>query len=147
MMSVMDGTNVSLIPTRTISENNNENNNNENSNENQPVVVVTAPAPTPEPIKQGISFNDSDLGVVLYQEEDADGNPTLAVYDMINDGANGSYMFTISQDDLAPFVNNAPAENTLLNAGGHVAVYVLTTGELQINVGPDSEGKISRQDF
>lgn len=108
--------------------------------------VVNNPVVNPPVVNgrddNGISFNDSDLGVVLYQSQDANGNASLDIYDMKNAGTEGAYMFSVTQEDLAAYVGNAPAENTLLKAGGHVSVYILTTGEIQMNVGPDSEGKI-----
>jgi hypothetical protein len=111
---------------------------------NPPVVNNPAPAnPPAQPGNPGeISFNDSDLGVALVQTQDANGAHVLEVYDMHNHTSNGNFMFSITQDDLAPFAGNPPAANTLLHAEGHVAVYVLSTGEIQMNVGPDSEGKI-----
>jgi hypothetical protein len=114
------------------------------NNCNPPVVNNPAPANSPaQPGNPGeISFNDSDLGVALVQTQDANGAYVLEVFDMHNHTSNGNFMFSITQDDLAPFVGNPPAANTLLHAEGHVAVYVLSTGEIQMNVGPDSEGKI-----
>ena len=35
----------------------------------------------------------------------------------------------------------APSENTLNASVGSVDVYILTTGEIQFNIGPDAEGK------
>jgi hypothetical protein len=103
----------------------------------------STPAPTATPAPPaGFSLNDTDLGVVLFNETDEDGQPVLEIYDLINDGTEGNYLFTITQDDLAPFLAELPEENTLLRSEGHVSVYLLTTGEIQLNIGPDSEGKI-----
>jgi hypothetical protein len=103
------------------------------------IPPVGAPSDTGRPGE--LSFNDSDLGVILHQTSDENGNMTLEVYDIFNHSSRGNLLFTVTHEDLAQFVGNLPAENTLLYSIGHVAVYVLTTGEIQMNVGPDSEGK------
>ena len=47
----------------------------------------------------------------------------------------------VTEDDIAPFVDNAPAENTLIASAGGVNVYVLTSGVISFIIGPDAEGK------
>jgi hypothetical protein len=116
-----------------------------NNSENNTVVTPAAPpvrAASDTGREGEISFNDTDLGVVLHQASDANGNATLEVLDMHNNATLGSVLFTVTHEDLVQFVDNLPVENTLLYSVGHVSVYVLTTGEIQMNVGPDSEGKI-----
>jgi hypothetical protein len=106
-------------------------------------VVVATPAPVQNTDEsEGISFNDSDLGVSLYVGQDENGLPMLEVYETQNQGANGNFALTVTQDDLAQFVDALPAENVLLKSAGHITIYVLTTGEIAIFVGPDSEGKV-----
>lgn len=92
--------------------------------------------------EDNVQFNDSDLAVSLFKIENEDGTTALDFYDMTNNASQGEFLFSLTPDILAPFIGNPPAENTALFEGGHLGVYVLTTGEIQVNVGPDSEGKI-----
>jgi hypothetical protein len=75
---------------------------------------------------------DSNIAI-LYPEGESIG---LYLYDGEQYLAN-----FVSEADLTAYEDNAPAENTLLASTGAVSVYVLTTGEIQFNIGPDAEGK------
>jgi hypothetical protein len=77
--------------------------------------------------------------VALYENSDEDGNPSLDIYG-VNDLGQGYYLLSVTQEliDVEP----SSIENILIAQTGTVAVYMLTTGEIQINVGPDKEGKI-----
>lgn len=77
----------------------------------------------------------------IYNSLDDDGNPSLDVYG-INDEGEGYYQFTVTQDDLAPFIDNPPEENTEIDSVDGVVLSVLDTGEFQLNIGPDDEGKV-----
>ena len=110
------------------------------------------PTPTPAPIvlmptyhainmDTSVSFNDSDVGVVLYKVQGDADNIKMDVYGLKNGGSESSYLFSISQADLAAYAKH-PAKDTLLASMGDVSVYLLTTGEIQVNAGPDSEGKM-----
>ena len=92
--------------------------------------------------EDNVQFNDSDLAVSLFKVENEDGSVVLDFYDTTNNATQGEFLFSLTPDVLAPFIGNPPAENTALFEGGHLGVYVLSTGEVQVNVGPDSEGKI-----
>ena len=92
--------------------------------------------------EDNVQFNDSDLAVSLFKVENEDGSVVLDFYDTTNNATQGEFLFSLTPDVLAPFMGNPPAENTALFEGGHLGVYVLSTGEVQVNVGPDSEGKI-----
>lgn len=91
------------------------------------------------PINEGNSENE----VAVYNATDDNGDPSLHIYN-INDEGNGTLALAITQDIIAPYIDNPPAENTelLTSADGKVTLYILDTGELQINSGPDAEGKI-----
>jgi hypothetical protein len=80
-------------------------------------------------------FTGSDLAV--YPGRDSEGNVILNIYGVDADG-NGYYLFSISPSDFG----DAPDENTELKTVGNVTLYQLTTGELQLNIGPDAEGKV-----
>jgi hypothetical protein len=103
-------------------------------------VVPAAPAPVVN-YEENISFNDSDLGVALFKSEDANGQQQMDLFNVQDGTTNGKYMFSVTQQDIAPYMTEHPAKNTLLASGEGVAVYVLTTGEIQVNAGPDAEGK------
>ncbi len=47
----------------------------------------------------------------------------------------------VTPDDLEVYADNPPEQNTLLRKVGRIAVYILTTGQIQFNFGPDVEGK------
>ena len=77
-------------------------------------------------------------GLAIYESEDGVG---LDLYG-INDEGDGKLIGSITQDMIEVYAENPPDENTLIESfGDNVNVYVLTTGEIQINVGPNEEGK------
>lgn len=76
----------------------------------------------------------------VYPETDVDGNPELRVY-AIGEAGKGEYQFTVTLADLQPWVDNPPASNTEIKAGEKAALYALDSGEFQISLGPDDEGK------
>jgi hypothetical protein len=92
----------------------------------------------------GDSLNSNGkLEAQIFNAEDDNGDPILHVYE-INDAGDGEFSFAITQADLAPFIDNPPANNTEIksSASGKVTLYVLDTGEFQINIGPDEEGNV-----
>jgi hypothetical protein len=92
----------------------------------------------------GDSLNaNGKLEAQIFNAEDDNGDPILHIYE-INDEGEGEFSFAITQDDLAPFLDNPPANNTEIksSASGKVTLYVLDTGEFQINIGPDEEGNV-----
>jgi hypothetical protein len=105
-----------------------------------PVVIPAAPVFVVN-YEENVSFNDSDLGVALFKSEDANGQQQMDLFNIQDGTTNGKYMFSVTQKDIAPYMTAHPEKNTLLASGNGVAVYVLTTGEIQVNAGPDAEGK------
>lgn len=91
------------------------------------------------PLNQGNSENE----IAIYNATDDNGEPVLHVYD-INAEGEGTLALEITPDIIAPYIDNPPGENTALmtSENGQVTLYILDTGELQINSGPDAEGKI-----
>lgn len=82
-----------------------------------------------------------DLTSALYAAYDSDGNPTIRVYDIAADSTGmlrGDYAYELFE----PYLTNPPAVNTVLGTLGKTKLIALTTGQFQINVGPDAEGKI-----
>ncbi|MEQ8674018.1 MAG: hypothetical protein RLP44_24745 [Aggregatilineales bacterium] len=88
-----------------------------------------------------INYNVNEIAA--YNATDDNGEPALHIYD-INTEGDGTLALEITQDIIAPYIDNPPAENTALmtSDNGKVTLYMLDTGELQINSGPDAEGKI-----
>ena len=58
----------------------------------------------------------------------------------INPDSTGSLVFTATNAEIDA-VGKSPPENTLIDYYGNIRLYRLTTGEFQVNAGPDSEGK------
>lgn len=86
-------------------------------------------------------LNFTSVGVYVYPTADGVGTG-LSIWATDPDGE-GFNLVTLTSAQVAEFAT-PPAENTLLATGaslyGEVNLYVLTTGELQINVGADAEG-------
>lgn len=100
------------------------------------------PFVTPQ-ISHALNSGVNDLNVQMFNGTDDNGEPALHIYD-INAEGEGTLALTITQDIIAPYIDNPPSENTelLTSEDGKVTLYILDTGELQINSGPDAEGKI-----
>jgi hypothetical protein len=81
-----------------------------------------------------------DRAALLYPGTDEAGKPEISVFAPGEDGKAGDFLFRIARDDVADYANAPPTENTLVYAHDSIAVYVLTTGELQFNIGPDPDG-------
>jgi hypothetical protein len=79
-------------------------------------------------------FGDSNVGI-LYPGRD--GAVDLYIY------ATQAYIFDfVTPDDLKAYEDNPPSTNTLLKQVENISVYILTTGQIQFNFGPDAEGKV-----
>lgn len=99
----------------------------------------SADAPPPP---DRIVINTGSLGVAVFAEEYADGGVGLDIYVTGEDGK-GRLIFDISGDLLAALPEH-PASNVQLavTEDGKIALYRLTTGEFQLNVGPDMAGTV-----
>ncbi len=77
---------------------------------------------------------------VYYDQETGEG---LSIY-AINASGEGSLVIRLTPEELAEWAAMTVTQNTLIaqNADGTIALYKLTTGEYQLNVGPDEEGKV-----
>ncbi len=102
-------------------------------------TTASAGGDTPVPSDNRFNFGLGDTDVVMFP---ADGVPGIVFYG-VDDAGNGTFVFSITEDDIAPWRDNAPAENTLIKQSpdGYYQLWVLTTGEFQLMVGPDDEGK------
>lgn len=94
-----------------------------------------------------INYYMGDLVAVLYPDADDDGKPGIHVYDVLEasgeTSAKGVFIGMYGYDDFAPYLDDAPAQNVKIGSIGLTTLYALTTGEFQVNIGPDSEGKIT----
>jgi hypothetical protein len=109
------------------------------------VLPGPAPAPTQEKAPDDrLNWKHGDDYAVLYARNDAQGNPILHIY-CIDEKGNGSLGYILTQEmfDRAPA---KPSSNTKVGETDACRVpvkfYVLTTGEYQINIGPNAEGKV-----
>lgn len=82
-----------------------------------------------------INRNHCDLMAALYST--ARG---IEVW-MIEADSSGTYMGAFTTEDIAPFADAPPAVNTFVRTIWPASLEVLTTGELQIKIAPDAEGK------
>ncbi len=64
--------------------------------------------------------------------------PGLQVYG-VNDDGQGWLAFTVDSEAMNA---DAPDENTVIAEAGNIRLYQLTSGDFQINAGPDAEGKV-----
>lgn len=83
--------------------------------------------------------NAGDLINVLYRGTDEAGNPAIDVYRV--DGDKGVYLGQFEYVLFEPYIGAPPAVNRRLAAIDKATLYALTSGEFQVNVGPDAEGK------
>jgi hypothetical protein len=102
---------------------------------------LTGEITTQKGLDTRINYQMGDLVSVLYPAMDNQGNPTLQVYDVEVDGR-GKYVGTYSHDLFAPYLDARPQTSVKLGQIGKTTLYALTTGEFQINIGPDIEGKV-----
>ncbi len=59
----------------------------------------------------------------------------------INSSSEGQYLFSITAADFGSYLDNPPDSPVLIRSVGLFDVYILPTGEVQVNYGPDAEGK------
>lgn len=99
-------------------------------------------ASTLPPPDNRINWRSGDDYAVVYVRNDAEGNPMLEIY-CIDENSQGNLTLLITESDVSA-ITTPPESNQLVAESDDCAVsfYVLTTGEYQINIGPDSEGKI-----
>ncbi len=108
-----------------------------NPTANQILATITTACSRPQ---AGSSVSDGRLidlpNSAVYANEQG-----IFVYSA--NGQSGFLSAVIGADELAGYPEQ-PEENTLLASSldGYIHIYLLTTGEYQINIGPDAEGKV-----
>lgn len=88
-----------------------------------------------------INPNNGDLISALYLATGKDGRTAIRVYDINAESVGllrGDYTFSLFE----PYIGKPPKSNTIITRIGRTVLIALNTGEFQINVGPDAEGKV-----
>ena len=78
---------------------------------------------------------------LIYNGTGDDGEPEFHIHALANDGSMGDFLFAITQEQMAPYLDSAPTQNLLIMREGPITFYALTTGEFQFNIGPDDQGR------
>jgi hypothetical protein len=82
--------------------------------------------------------------IIPYGQPDAGGTlPPMRLWDWDETSSSGFVAIHLSSEQMSNLPLN-PAQNTEIAASpnGRIRFYVLTTGEFQVNSGPDAEGKV-----
>jgi hypothetical protein len=90
------------------------------------------------PINEG----HGDHWASLYNDVTDSGDPSVKVYCIV--GGQGQYGGQFSKAELKAIPRNPDANvtiKTITSCAAPIGVYLLTTGEYQVNIGPDGEGK------
>ncbi|MEQ8675957.1 MAG: hypothetical protein RIC84_22250 [Aggregatilineales bacterium] len=89
-----------------------------------------------------MNANHGDLIAAVYDISDG-----INIY-CVNSNAQGFFSFRVDASTIAGFPAN-PASNTLVASSVHCAVhfYILSSGEFQINIGPDAGGDVREMVF
>jgi hypothetical protein len=74
---------------------------------------------------------------VLYRGADGDSIDVWTV----GPDSEGEFLFSITAADFGDYLDNPPDVPVLIKSDGLFDVYILPTGEVQVNWGPDAEGK------
>lgn len=85
--------------------------------------------------------NTGDLINVLYARTDAQGNPEIHVY-VLNTASQGILIGKFAYAQFLPYLYHTPQQNRQIAKIADSTLYALSTGEFQINIGPDAEGKL-----
>jgi hypothetical protein len=78
---------------------------------------------------------------LIYNGTNEDGTAEFQIYAVSEASEKGSLLFTVTAGDVAPYLDSPPEQNVLISGQERVAVYALTTGEFQFNIGPDDQGR------
>jgi hypothetical protein len=88
-----------------------------------------------------MNFGKGDLLNVIYARTDAIGKPVIHVYSV--DGDTGVYAGVFDYALFELYLDTPPTRNTKIGSVDSSTLYALSSGEFQINIGPDAEGKIA----
>jgi len=93
-----------------------------------------------------INLSHGELMAVLYARPDRANKPGIHVYG-VSSASTGFLLGIYSYSDFEKYLGKPPAENTRIRSIGKSTLYVLTTGEFQINIGPDEKGEVTQVVF
>ena len=105
-------------------------------------AIASGGTSIPVPPDHRINWRHGDTDAVLYAAQDDAGNPALHVY-CLNAAGDAFLGFAVTQDDLDAYPEQ-PDTNVEVarNDDCPVSFHILTTGEYQVNIGPDAEGQV-----
>lgn len=106
--------------------------------------VIPGDTPRPGGVTLGeddrLNLSQGELMGVLYARPDNTGRPGIHVY-ILSAPTTGTLQGIYPNSDFARFIGNPPRQNTRIRSIGKTTLYALTTGEFQINIGPDENGR------
>jgi hypothetical protein len=93
-----------------------------------------------------IGHNYLNLGLgdhiaLLYSGTGANGEPEFHIFDVTDTGDKSDLLFAITYEEVEPYLATLPEENTVFIQQGGIRLSIITSGELQFNIGPDAEGR------
>ena len=99
-------------------------------------------AEPPPPMYQPMGGEGARLSLFIFDEDNGSNNPVLIFY-RIDEESMGHLLFFIPSSSLAELPDNPEEPITIFESeDGLYGFYKLPSGEYQINVGPDNEGKV-----
>lgn len=103
-----------------------------------PVIVGVIDLPT----DGRVNWKKGDLEAVIFEATDAQGRAALHIY-CVNAEGFGYLGMTINQEDIEGLPTQ-PESNITIKTSDlcNLGFYLLTTGQFQINIGPNEEGKV-----
>lgn len=87
-----------------------------------------------------LNWGSGDLVNALYRTYDDSGSPAISVWE-IQAGNKGIYIGTFTYALIQPYLSAPPVANIELARIGSTSLYALSSGEFQLVVGPDAQGK------
>jgi hypothetical protein len=93
-----------------------------------------------------MNLSHGELMAVLYARPDRSGKPAVHVYG-ISSASTGYLLGVYTYTDFEKFLGKPPSENTKIKSIGKSTLYALTSGEFQINIGPDEKGELHQVVF
>lgn len=101
------------------------------------------PSETPPeaPVYRQFGGVGSRAAIFVVDEDNGSNNPVLTIYD-VNENSQGTLLFYISLNALNTQYPVGETQLLYKNTTEYVWFYRMATGELQLNLGPDAEGKV-----
>jgi hypothetical protein len=114
-----------------------------------PTVAGVAPDGCPRPVDtfelapdNRANWRHGDLVAAVYPTAGDNNEAVIDIY-CVNENSEGSMGLRVTNDDLAAFPAQPASNTAVASANGCPATfYILTSGEYQINIGPDANGDV-----